>query len=133
MTITPPSGVKASQLTVSPASAFHNPSATSTTVKQQLPRRQQQRQQETKEDTDPATLQRHSLLFLIFSYLDTRTLSRMSIVCREWRDISLHPSLWHKVVLVNNRISSKVNTGYMSTRGGERCMMIQQLRAYWGL
>jgi len=123
MTITPPSGVKANQLKVSPASAFRNPSATSTTAKQQQqqqqPRRQQQQQQQqTKEDTDPATLQRHSLLFLIFSYLDTRTLSRMSIVCREWRDISLHPSLWHKVVLVNNRISSKVNTGYMSTRGG---------------
>ncbi|XP_022091809.1 F-box only protein 41-like isoform X2 [Acanthaster planci] len=43
----------------------------------------------------------------VFTYLDTETLLTCAEVCRGWRTISKHPSLWQIVRLANHKISSK--------------------------
>ncbi|XP_038070972.1 F-box only protein 41-like [Patiria miniata] len=43
----------------------------------------------------------------VFAYLDTETLLTCAEVCRGWRAVSKHPSLWQRVRLANHKISSK--------------------------
>ncbi|KAK7467884.1 hypothetical protein BaRGS_00036889 [Batillaria attramentaria] len=50
---------------------------------------------------------RRVALFRVFSYLDTKTLSRMALVCKEWQRVSRHPALWKNVHLKYDRISSQ--------------------------
>ncbi|CAH1783173.1 unnamed protein product [Owenia fusiformis] len=56
---------------------------------------------------DIAMQKRRDAMFCVFMYLDTKTLGKMALVCREWRDISRHPALWRRVKLKHTRISSK--------------------------
>ena len=51
---------------------------------------------------------RRVALFSIFKYLDSKTLSQVAGVSREWKKVSRHPSLWKRVELKSHRISSKV-------------------------
>ncbi|XP_070539842.1 F-box only protein 41-like isoform X2 [Ptychodera flava] len=46
-------------------------------------------------------------LFCVFSYLETKTLIKVALVCKDWMEVSRHPALWKKVKLANHRISSK--------------------------
>ncbi|XP_039249543.2 F-box only protein 41-like [Styela clava] len=57
-------------------------------------------------DSDDA-IRRRIVLFCVFAYLDTESLLRCSIVCREWRDVSKHPKLWTRVSLDAKQISSQ--------------------------
>ena len=49
-----------------------------------------------------------SVLLLVFWYLDVQDLIRVSGVCRQWRDVSRHPSLWRHVSLDEDSVHSKV-------------------------
>lgn len=51
---------------------------------------------------------RRLTLMCVFLYLDTKTLSQLSLVCKEWKVVSRHPALWRRVRLRNARIGSKV-------------------------
>ncbi|XP_048249488.1 uncharacterized protein LOC124117860 isoform X2 [Haliotis rufescens] len=53
-----------------------------------------------------AAKRRRVALYCVFRYLDTKTLSQMALVCREWKHVCRHPELWKRVVLKNERISS---------------------------
>lgn len=50
-------------------------------------------------------------LWLVFQHLNPIELCGLARVCREWREISEHPSLWKQVTLedipVNNMVSRK--------------------------
>ena len=48
------------------------------------------------------------VLLLVFRYLDVQDLVRVSGVCRQWRDVSRHPSLWRHVSLDEDSVHSKV-------------------------
>ncbi|XP_064600651.1 dentin sialophosphoprotein-like [Liolophura sinensis] len=50
---------------------------------------------------------RRLTLMCVFLYLDTKTLSQLSLVCKEWKVVSRHPALWRRVRLRNARIGSK--------------------------
>lgn len=52
--------------------------------------------------------ERRDVLYTVFSYLDTMTLCRMSLVCCEWRAVSRDPVLWRRVCLMGTAPSSKV-------------------------
>ncbi|XP_041369946.1 uncharacterized protein LOC121383914 [Gigantopelta aegis] len=54
---------------------------------------------------------RRVALFSVFKFLDTKTLSQVAGVNREWKKVSRHPSLWKRVELKSDRISSL----YLST------------------
>ncbi|XP_046573895.1 uncharacterized protein LOC124281933 [Haliotis rubra] len=53
-----------------------------------------------------AAKRRRVALYCVFRYLDTKTLSHMALVCREWKHVCRHPDLWKRVTLKNERISS---------------------------
>ncbi|XP_067657513.1 uncharacterized protein [Haliotis asinina] len=53
-----------------------------------------------------AAKRRRVALYCVFRYLDTKTLSQMALVCREWKHVCRHPDLWKHVTLKNERISS---------------------------
>ena len=52
---------------------------------------------------------RRACLWLVFQHLNPVELCGLARVCREWREISEHPSLWKQVTLedipVNNMVS----------------------------
>ncbi|XP_076104542.1 uncharacterized protein LOC143073111 [Mytilus galloprovincialis] len=51
------------------------------------------------------TRKRRHALCRIFSFLDTTSLIQVALVCREWKKISRHPSLWKHVYLKNQKCS----------------------------
>ncbi|CAC5395562.1 unnamed protein product [Mytilus coruscus] len=51
------------------------------------------------------TRKRRQALCRIFSFLDTSSLIQVALVCREWKKISRHPSLWKHVYLKNQKCS----------------------------
>ncbi|KAJ8317315.1 hypothetical protein KUTeg_005219 [Tegillarca granosa] len=50
---------------------------------------------------------RRHALFQIFSFLDTKSLVDIALVCREWRKVSRQSGLWKKVSLTYRKISTK--------------------------
>ncbi|EDO42697.1 predicted protein [Nematostella vectensis] len=49
---------------------------------------------------------RRVALGLVFRYLDPLELCRLATVCREWRSLSEHPSLWQRVVLEDKEVNN---------------------------
>ena len=67
---------------------------------------------ECKQDSDYwkiRDLQSHALL-LVFSYMSTRDLCQISLVCRKWFLVSRHPSLWKNVVLTETIVNAEVRS-----------------------
>ena len=56
-----------------------------------------------------ATRKRRQALCHIFNFLDTESLINVALVCREWKKISRHPSLWKHVYLRNQKCSVEVS------------------------
>ncbi|XP_033756580.1 uncharacterized protein LOC117339217 [Pecten maximus] len=54
-----------------------------------------------------AVRQRRLALYLVFRYLDTKTLGRVAGVSREWKKVSRQSSLWKQVHLSHTRCTSK--------------------------
>ncbi|XP_013418991.2 uncharacterized protein LOC106179780 [Lingula anatina] len=54
-----------------------------------------------------STRRRRDALFCVFLYLDTKSLSQVSAVSREWRQVGRHPALWKNLKFQNSRISSR--------------------------
>ncbi|KAL8617470.1 hypothetical protein ACOMHN_048738 [Nucella lapillus] len=52
-----------------------------------------------------AARRRRVALFCIFSHLDSKSLCKAALVCKEWKRVSRHPSLWKHVYLKYDRIS----------------------------
>ncbi|KAL4231531.1 F-box only protein 41 [Mactra antiquata] len=50
---------------------------------------------------------RRSALVCTFSFLNTRTLTVVAQVCREWRIVSRSPKLWRRVVLRDEKVSNQ--------------------------
>ncbi|XP_018324716.1 proteoglycan 4 isoform X2 [Agrilus planipennis] len=48
----------------------------------------------------------YKTLLCVFQYLKMQDLLRASCVCKMWRDIASHPSLWHTVRMKNSQIHS---------------------------
>ncbi|XP_031440812.2 F-box only protein 41-like [Clupea harengus] len=46
------------------------------------------------------------VLRCVFAFLDTHTLLNAAVVCRAWRNVARHPSLWIRVTLENTHVSS---------------------------
>ncbi|XP_052126956.1 uncharacterized protein LOC113206300 isoform X1 [Frankliniella occidentalis] len=47
----------------------------------------------------------YGALFHVMGYLKVQELLRASRVCRMWRDLSLHPNLWHTVRMKNSQVT----------------------------
>lgn len=47
----------------------------------------------------------YGALFHVMGYLKVQELLRASRVCRMWKDLSLHPNLWHTVRMKNSQVS----------------------------
>ncbi|XP_021351661.1 uncharacterized protein LOC110449242 [Mizuhopecten yessoensis] len=54
-----------------------------------------------------AVRQRRTSLYLVFRYLDTKSLGRVAGVCREWKKVSRQSALWKRVHLTHTRFTSK--------------------------
>lgn len=48
----------------------------------------------------------NAMLWLSFSYLDTKSLARCGAVCKQWYHISRHPSLWRRLQIKDVEISA---------------------------
>lgn len=62
-------------------------------------------------------------LLEVFAYLDHKTLSVTSQVCKQWRQLSYHPSLWKHVVFSHRRMTSKFLIHF-----SDRCSQLKSLR-----
>ena len=52
---------------------------------------------------------RRACLWLVFQHLNPIELCGLARVCREWREISEHPSLWKQVTLEDIRVNNMVS------------------------
>ncbi|KAJ8025683.1 F-box only protein 41 [Holothuria leucospilota] len=50
---------------------------------------------------------RHVVLRCVMEYLDIDSLLNCALVCKEWKHVSRHPSLWRCLHFVSRRVSSK--------------------------
>ncbi|XP_076438053.1 uncharacterized protein LOC143277172 [Babylonia areolata] len=72
---------------------------------------------------------RRVALFRVFSYLDARALCKVALVCKEWKRVSRHPSLWKHVCLKYDRISSKFLATLAQWCTQVTCLTLEGLRA----
>ncbi|XP_064630256.1 F-box only protein 41-like isoform X2 [Lineus longissimus] len=71
---------------------------------------------------------RRDVLFGVFMFLDTINLSKVALVCKEWRNISRHPALWRNVRLGKSKISAKYLVTLSKWATQVRCLTLMGLK-----
>ena len=68
---------------------------------------------------------RRACLWLVFQHLNPIELCGLARVCREWREISEHPSLWKQVTLEDIRVNNMVSRNQVAK------VIFLRAKVYW--
>lgn len=71
----------------------------------------------------------YGALFHVMGYLKVQELLRASRVCRMWRDLSLHPNLWHTVRMKNSQVSDWDGFAAAISARGTRVLDLRKMLA----
>ncbi|KAK3914147.1 Bromodomain adjacent to zinc finger domain protein 2B [Frankliniella fusca] len=71
----------------------------------------------------------YGALFHVMGYLKVQELLRASRVCRMWRDLSLHPNLWHTVRMKNSQVTDWDGFAAAISARGTRVLDLRKMLA----
>ncbi|XP_034237161.1 uncharacterized protein LOC117642738 isoform X2 [Thrips palmi] len=71
----------------------------------------------------------YGALFHVMGYLKVQELLRASRVCRMWRDLSLHPNLWHTVRMKNSQVTDWDGFAAALSARGTRVLDLRKMLA----